>query len=138
MRVTGVALHTPTGLHHHHLQPPMDGFQVAPEPATGWQQPYQKHGGWQQQYQKHGGWQRSSDQSAREESLSMEGDEGAEEQHRAAQQQQQQQQQQQLETVGEKLSQLQRSLLAKQTYLAKASIIKSYQPIGLIVDNYLQ
>jgi len=45
----------------------------------------------------------------------MDGDEGAEEQHRAAQQQQQQQ----LETVGEKLSQLQRSLLAKQTYLAK-------------------
>ena len=53
----------------------------------------------------------------------MEGDEGAEEQHRASQQQQQQQQQQ-LETVGEKLSQLQRSLLAKQTYLAKASIMK--------------
>merc|ERR1719266_3097157 len=56
----------------------------------------------------------------------MEGDEVAEEQHRAAAQQQQQQQQhqqlqqqQQLETVGEKLSQLQRSLLAKQTYLAK-------------------
>ena len=113
MRVTGVALHTPTGLHHHHLQPPMGGFQVAPEPATGWQQPYQKHGGWQ----------RSSDQSAREERLPMEGDEGAEEQHRASQQQQQQQQQQ-LETVGEKLSQLQRSLLAKQTYLAKASMMK--------------
>ena len=112
MRVTGVALHTPTGLHHHHLQPPVGGFQVqAPEPATGWQPPYQKHGGWL----------RSSDEAAREESLQMEGDEGAEEQHRAAQQQQQQQQQ--LETVGEKLSQLQRSLLAKQTYLAKARLL---------------
>ena len=109
MRVTGVALHTPTGLHHHHLQPPVGGFQVAPEPATGWQHPYQKHGGWL----------RSSDEVTREESLPMEGDEGAEEQHRAAQQQQQQQ----LETVGEKLSQLQRSLLAKQTYLAKARLL---------------
>merc|ERR1712192_329581 len=52
--------------------------------------------------------------NVREESLPMEGD-GV----RQQQQQQQHQQQQQLETVGEKLSQLQRSLLAKQTYLAK-------------------
>ena len=101
MRVTGVVLHTPTGLHHHHLQP-VGGFRLAPEPATGWQQPYHHQ------------------QSVRDDGVPMmEGGEGVEEHHRAAQQQQQQQQ---LETVGEKLSQLQRSLLAKQTYLAKARV----------------
>ena len=92
MRVTGVVLHTPTGLHHHNPEPPVGGFRLAPEPATGWQNQNQL---------------RSFEHVVRED---LEG----EDQQRVSQHQQQQ-----LETVGEKLGQLQKSLLAKQSYLAK-------------------
>ena len=94
MRVTGVVLHTPTGLHHHNPEPPVGGFRLAPEPATGWQNQNQNQ-------------LRSFEHVVREE---LEG----EDQQRVSQHQQQQ-----LETVGEKLGQLQKSLLAKQSYLAK-------------------
>ena len=96
MRVTGVVLHTPTGLHHHNPEPPVGGFRLAPEPATGWQN--------QNQNQNQ---PRSFEHVVRED---VEG----EDQQRVSQHQQQQ-----LETVGEKLGQLQKSLLAKQSYLAK-------------------
>ena len=95
MRVTGVVLHTPTGLHHHNPEPPVGGFRLAPEPATGWQNQNQP---------------RSFEHVVRED---VEG----EDQQRVSQHQQQQ-----LETVGEKLGQLQKSLLAKQSYLAKVSM----------------
>ena len=94
MRVTGVVLHTPTGLHHHNPQPPVGGFRLAPEPATGWQNQNQNQ-------------PKSFEHVVRED---LEG----EDQQRVSQHQQQQ-----LETVGEKLGQLQKSLLAKQSYLAK-------------------
>ena len=80
--MTGVALHTPTGLHHHNRTVT---HSMAPAPATSWQQ---------------GEEQEQEDRSRGQEQGGRRG-------------------RQELETVGQKLGELQKSLLQKQTYLAK-------------------
>ena len=85
MRLTGVALHTPTGLHHHNRTLT---HSLAPAPATSWQQ------------------EQEQEQEARSS-------------------------RQELETVGQKLGELQKSLLEKQTYLAKVRGAKCIMEISI-------